>query len=221
MWSTLTGIVMTIFGISTIDNFGFTPFIDEIKSITYNIVNYFQILHFYHYLRELYGFNTPGINPEDNYEPIKNVDNKEIIKKTKKEIETQKSDSLRDRYNNSSIADWLNPKANENYRYPPDATIVHPEKDVTESWYNWKYILISAGVITIGCLGYVYFDEIKNSGVAFMDWIFSRRPGGGDDSTINNSNNSIIPTNDFRNIKKEDVHDNTIIELVNDSRKKA
>jgi hypothetical protein len=97
---------MTIFGISTIDNFGFTPFMDEIKSITYNIVNYLSNTSFYNYLRELYGFNTPRIDPNDNYESIKNVDNKEIIKtKINEKIETQKSDSLRDRYNKSSIAD--------------------------------------------------------------------------------------------------------------------
>jgi hypothetical protein len=97
---------MTIFGISTIDSFGITPFIDEIKSITYNIVNYFSNTSFYNYLRELYGIKTPGINPENNYEPVKNVDNKEIIKtKIIEKIEDQKPDSLRDRYNKSSIAD--------------------------------------------------------------------------------------------------------------------
>ena len=216
MWSTLTGIVMTIFGISTIDSFGITPFIDEIKSITYNIVNYFSNTSFYNYLRELYGIKTPGINPENNYEPVKNVDNKEIIKtKIIEKIEDQKPDSLRDRYNKSSIADWLKPKVDENYRYPPDATIIHSEKELTESWYNWKYILIAGIVITTGCLGYVYFDEIKEGGAAFIEWIFSRRPGGGSNPGNNNSNDPIIPTNNSGNINPKDSPDSLDIELVN------
>jgi hypothetical protein len=98
---------MTIFGISTIDNFGFnfmTHFIDEIKSITYNIASYFSNTSFYNYLRELYGYKTPEINPND-YESIKNVD-KEVIKpKTIEKIEDPKSDSLRDRYNRSRLAE--------------------------------------------------------------------------------------------------------------------
>lgn len=52
-----------------------------------------------------------------------------------------------------------------------------------------------------------------------MDWIFSRRPGGGDGPTFNNSNNSIIPTNNSGVVKPKDVPDNEIIELVNKSRK--
>jgi hypothetical protein len=106
---------MTIFGISTIDSFGFSSFIDEIKTITYNIVNYFSNTSFYNYLRELYGFNTPGTNPNNNNESLKNVsdvDNpnlkggKEVIKtKTIEKIENQKSESLRDKYNKSSIAE--------------------------------------------------------------------------------------------------------------------
>ena len=247
MWSILTGIVMTIFGISTIDSFGFSSFIDEIKTITYNIVNYFSNTSFYNYLRELYGFNTPGTNPNNNNESLKNVsdvDNpnlkggKEVIKtKTIEKIENQKSESLRDKYNKSSIAEWLKPKADEVYKSDPN--ILHPQRDAyeaiknSESWYNWKYILIGAGIITISCLSYVYFDEIREVGTAFMDWIFSWRSRGGGaptsgatNSETNNHNNSSTSntmntgTIDPTNLPLPNSPNTPDIELIDETRKR-
>jgi len=62
LWVILNTIVMSIFGISLLDNFGFefvSNFIIEMKIIIGNIVNYLTNTHFYNYLTELF-YNKPS-----------------------------------------------------------------------------------------------------------------------------------------------------------------
>jgi hypothetical protein len=63
----LNTLVMTIFGISLLDNFGFEfmqNFLIEIRIITANIIDYFSKTHFYVYLSEI--FKAPSKDIEVN-----------------------------------------------------------------------------------------------------------------------------------------------------------
>jgi hypothetical protein len=99
---------MSIFGISVIDNFGFnyvTHFIEEFKSVTYNILSYLSDTSFYKYLRELYIPKNEGINPNaDKYEPLKRTYEHDILNTKIKPVipdSVQTEQNIRKTYNES------------------------------------------------------------------------------------------------------------------------
>lgn len=178
LWFIINSIIMTIFGISLIDNFGFSfisNLFNELRFITGNIVDYLSKTNFYVYLNKLFS------NKE---EP-----SSESTNKSRSVIESNKTETIRSKENstesegNSRISEWLKPQK-EAY------------EEIKENNNNYKYFLIITGIIVLSSLSWYYSDEIKSGFAAIITWILSFRPGGTDDpGTDYNNNSTPTPTN--------------------------
>ena len=151
LWVILNTIVMSIFGISFLDNFGFefiSNFFKEIQTVTYSIVNYLSETHFYSFIASLFSKkeevdNTTRISLREGVQPMSS------------EYTTNES-KIRESKRNSKISEWLK-----------------PEEEIHEEKSNKKYYII-AGMLVISLLAWYYFDDIKPIGET-SDLEFARR----------------------------------------------
>lgn len=157
----LNTIIVTIFGISLIDNFGFdfiNNFIIEIKNITWNIVDYLTNTKFYKYLSD--SFSKDEIPSSENKSMIK--ENSWQTTKTQERT----SENIGQNNRNSKISEWLKPD-------------VEPDNEQQESEVtNYRKYLIIMGLLTGSVLVYIYFDDIKTNSVSLWEWFNSFRSGG-------------------------------------------
>jgi hypothetical protein len=166
-WKVINGIILGIFGISLIDNFGWEVFSDcwrEIKLLTWKTTDYLTSTRFYNWLEE---FWKPSIARE--------IPSSRSMEQIKSEIESETSrndkSSWQNNRNNSKISDWLKPE---------------PEPQTDPEISYGKYIII-AGVLFIGgCLAYYYSDEIIANANSLWESIknFRRDNDPGDDGNI-------------------------------------
>lgn len=183
-WFMLNSIVMAIFGMSLMDNFGLdflNNFFMELKIVLGNTVDYLTNSRFYSYLNKLFTNEVPTSE--------KTIDNKRTM------IEENKTNTTRNEYpngqnqRNSKISDWLKPEEKI-------------EADVIEETSYKKYY-ITAGVIVVASLSWYYFPEIKDGIISAWEWFSSnaRGPGGaaggetGDQHNSEHDNTMIIPKN--------------------------
>jgi len=169
IWFILNSIIITIFSIFSIENFGIeflTNFITEIRIITSSIVEYLSNTDFYNYLNKLFNKNNvieevPSSEKTDKSRPLITEISSETIRN---------ESSIRQNSGNSKISEWLKPE--------PEV-IENKEINTTENKTNYiKYIIIGSTIIIISSLGWIYLDEIKTAGNTFMEWLFSSGSGG-------------------------------------------
>nr|UEP17202.1 hypothetical protein [Russula sp.] len=177
LWKIINTIVMSIFGISLLDNFGFEfikNFLIELKVITGNITNYLTNTNFYLFLEKLFSQKEEVTNSRGSEKSSgmdwKNSTNKE---ETSESIERSKG--------NSRISDWLKPEEK-------------PEPVIEDNKTNYiKYFIIGGTIIIVTSLGWVYWDEVKSTTQSILEWYFSSRSGG-DNNPGNNTDGSSTPT---------------------------
>jgi len=170
MWRIINSIIVTIFGLSLIDNFGFeflSNFFKEIKFIVGNIIEYFTNTSFYQYLNKLFSNDIIHENNPSN--------EKSIFRESSWDATKEKSGISEDNKQinrNSKINEWLNSKEENK-----------PEK---EDGSNYTKYLIIVGLAISSCLIWVYFDELKTGCNSLIEWIQSFRGNndpGAPDST--------------------------------------
>lgn len=184
IWLIINTIIMGIFGLSLFDNSlitFFSNFINEIKFISYNVVDYLTNTNFYNYLSKFFKSNEileikEVIKTKEVIKEIK-VPNDKIKPFSPEYYKTHKTDDPVI----SKLSEWLKPKTEE---------AMVPDNYETN---YYKYILITTGVIITASLAWYYSDEIKTGFVSTLEWILSFRPGTGDGSG-NDSNSSTTPT---------------------------
>jgi hypothetical protein len=198
LWRVLTSIVMFIFGLNLIDNFGFdffSNFIKELKYITHNIIYYITQTQFYQYITELFKGPSKDIPIENNEEdtPIPSREQKGISRKNTADEqgikESQKG--IRESQRDSKISEWLKPTEPE---------IISEENEYYDSW---KVYLITGTIIVAGCIIWVYSDEIKSSLTTFYEWVTSFRPGAGDSPGSGDQNTREHPRTDIQKRLKD------------------
>jgi hypothetical protein len=167
IWRILNTIIVSIFGLSLLDNFGIefiTHFFKEIKIISWNIINYLSSSHFYQFLNKLFSLNDdPSSKTNGKIESMIRESNEQTTRN-----ETKTSESIGQNNRNTTISEWLKPEVKK----------VTPE--IIEDCNNKYYYII--GLIVLSTLTWYYFDEIKTSGSSILDWIRSFRGGDGPDS---------------------------------------
>ncbi len=181
LWFILNTIVMSIFCISLLDNFGlefFSNFFNEMRIISANIVDYLSNTSFYTYLWKLFSKEEDLPSSEKT-----GKSGSYVIGTIRKETETN-GDEIREGYRNSKISEWLKPEVEE-------PKIDNQEVKEVNSSYKKYYII--AGVVVLSCLVWNYSDEIKSSITSTLEWILSFRPGA-QDTGGSDSNNSTTPT---------------------------
>lgn len=132
LWNILNTIVMGIFGISLIDNFGFyfiTNFIEEIKVIAYSITNYLSNTHFYSFIASLFSKKE-----EVTKESKISLRDEPLIEENRRQ--TKRNGEKVER--NSKISEWLK----------PETPIIEEESN------NKKYLIIAALLILAGLSWY-------------------------------------------------------------------
>ena len=181
LWTMLNTLVMSIFGISLLDNFGFEfiqNFLIEIRIITANIIDYFSKTHFYVYLSEIFKGSTKDSNKtaEVPSREQKNIPRKNTTDESwTKESQKGSKESNRD----YKVSEWLKPVKDN----------IPNEKIEEDTFYDsWKVYLITGTIIVAGCFIWVYSDEIKSSWTTFYEWLMSFRTGPGDNSGSANQN---------------------------------
>jgi hypothetical protein len=171
LWLTLNTIVMTIFGISLMDNFGFEfikNFLYEIKFISWNIIDYFSNTQFYQFLSNLFS------EKEKEAPSSKTTHENSSISGITKDTGTNTKDTgqiSQDNRRNDKIAEWLKPDIKEEIK-----------EEITEEAFNYNKYLAIAGLLIASCLVWVYFDEIKTGGDSFVEWVKSFWPGNNPDN---------------------------------------
>jgi len=166
IWFTLNTIVMSIFGISILDNFGFEfikNFLNEIKFITINIIDYFSNTQFYHFLNNLFSEKEKEVTT-----PSSGTTDKTPISM---KIERDQTEINQDNRPDSRIVEWLKPDAKEEIK-----------EEIQEEAFNYNKYLAIAGLLIASCLVWVYFDDIKTGSVSFVEWIKSFWPGNDPDN---------------------------------------
>lgn len=158
-------IILTIFGISLIDNFPF-DFTKEIRYILSGIITYFSNTHFYTFIASL--FSTK----EDVTIQKVSLRDRPLIEGFSDETTRNEIKSKR----NSKISEWLKPE---------------PEIKEDES-NNTKYYVMGAMLI-LACLSWYYWDEIRTVTPAITNYFRRPRPGndgiGNDNTGMNNGLN--------------------------------
>ena len=181
IWKILNSIIVTIFGISLIDNFGFeviNNLLIEFKIIINNTVDYLTNTHFYMFLSKLFSNPSSEIESKSN----KTGSMMEEISRKTTNGERKTSESIRQSDRNSKISEWLKPESKIE-------EIKDQDENVTS---NTKYYIIA--IMIIGCLSWYYFDDIKNTGFNFIEWIKSF--SGNDDPGNNQINEINLPPED-------------------------
>jgi hypothetical protein len=178
-------IILSIFGISMIDNFEIsfiTNFFKEIKMITYSIVSYFSGTHFYSFISSL--FSTK----EDISNQGKISIREKPIYSEHSKIESKISESK----GSSKISEWLKPEK---------------EEIKEEESSNTKYYII-AGIIIFACLAWYYSDEIRPGTESLFEWFRSFRPTSGDSPTNITADNRVNNTMNLKSRIK-----NSLVEM--------
>jgi hypothetical protein len=171
-------IILSIFGISFIDNFGLdflTNFTKEIRTITSSIVAYLTGTQFYSFVSSL--FSTKEISPKQDQISI----GKGSMSPESSRYEPKISQNKRD----SKISEWLKPEP------------VEIKEEIYEESSNKKYYIIAAMLI-LSCLSWYYFDDIKPVGASLIERIRSFRPRPGDDPSNTGNNLPGNPTKDLK-----------------------
>jgi hypothetical protein len=172
IWNILNAIIISIFGISLLDNFGMefiSNLFKEIKIILGNTVNYLTNTNFYIFLNKL--FSNPSSEIESKSNSRESMI-KEISHETTRN-ESKTSESIRPNNRNSKISEWLKPESKID------------DNEVIEESNNSKYYYI-IGILVISALAWFYLDEIKTGGSSILEWIKSLR---GDNDPGNNNRN--------------------------------
>lgn len=193
LWMSFNSIVMAIFGISLLDNFGFkfiSNFLVETKYILWNIVDYFSSTQFYNYLTELFSANDPSSDSENK--------NRSMIETSRWEAERNKN-NIGESKGNSKISEWLNPDSEFN----KDSEI--KDSEIKEESLNYKKYLIITGLIIGSCFIWVYFDEIKSSSGSLWDWMRSFRAGAPDEGSTDTDSNRTISTTNVRQTSESNL----------------
>lgn len=183
LWIMLNTIVMTIFGLSIIDNFGFefiSNILLEFKFITSNIVDYLTNTKFYSYLRNL--FSKKEIISSENKFPSSgsNVETNSIET-------TRNEKTVTENQGNSRISDWL-----KNDRNQEEISEDIPTSNIK------KYIICGTVIIVVSCLSWYYWAELKKGGDSLVEWIWSNWPkssnNGESDTDSSTTPTKINPT---------------------------
>ncbi len=199
IWTVLNTIVLSIFGLSLLEN-SLMEFIQgiftETRFITVNILDYFVNTNLFQYLSKLF-YNKDEIKVDevthiqDSVKTDKTINNLHRRTSSKhewtpsdKRYYSQKDDSLRKSYK-SKLADWIN--------WTNDTNEVQTEIQ-PESNSNYKKYLIIGGIVISGILVWYYADEAKTAGAGLIDWMNSFRTGerDGNSNSSNSSNKSSI-----------------------------
>lgn len=180
IWTVINTIVMSIFSLSLIDNFGFDfikNFLFEFKSVFTNAIDYLSNTRFYEYLNNLFSNKDKFISNKDKI-ISKNEENISNKKEKSHNIPTNKggvwtpSDSTEHR-----VHEWLKRREEK----------IHDESNEESTYSNYKTYLIIFGLVITSCFLWVYFDEIKDTGSNFKEWIQSFW-GNGDPANNNDPN---------------------------------
>lgn len=178
LWSILNTTVMALFGLSLIENFGIEyvqHLFNEIRFITWNIVDYLSNTHFYQYLNKLFSLNDDDDPSSEVYKDTGKIES--MIRESNEQTtrnETKTSENIRpsDRY--SKISEWLKPDIENN------------EEIQEVNGYNKYYII--AGITTLiilSSLAWTHSDDIRT----FIDWLMTFRPGTSNDGASDNDSN--------------------------------
>lgn len=157
IWTILNTIIVTIFGISLLDNFGIEYlqfFLREIRFVTGNIIEYLTNTHFYKYLTELFSTRNEPSSKETNK-------NGSMMESNIRET-TRNEENIRENYRRSKISEII--KGEE------------IQDEVESESSNNKYYIIVGMLIASGLVWY-YSDELKTGGASLIDWIKSFFPG--------------------------------------------
>lgn len=194
LWRILNSIVMSIFGLSLIDNFGFdfiNNFLSEFKIIIHNTIDYLSDTKFYNYLNKFF-FNNK--TESDN--------SSRSIQKTMSEQYSSNESKIGENKGNSKISEWLK----------PDEDI---KEDIKKNETSYKKYFIIAGVIISASLIWHYSDEIITGAIDLYNRFRGDASGGeGGDASITKRDNQ---TNISTSINTEH---NTPIELVDKGKNK-
>lgn len=205
LWTMLNTLVMTIFGISLLDNFGFEfiqNFLIEIRIITANIIDYISKTHFYVYLSEI--FKGYSKNIEKTVE-LPSRESTNIPRKNSTDESWTKESQIRNKESNkdSKILEWLKPEQSE----------VTNQVGEDGNYDSWKVYLITGSIIIAGCFIWIYSDEIKASWTTFYEWVVSFRSGPGDNSGNNNQNFGEHDRTNIQKRLKDELEEKIDIEL--------
>lgn len=159
-------IILSIFSISVIDNFGLDFFRNlflKLRIILGGIITYLSNTQFYGLIASIFKTKEDVTKPKISIgaDPVS--------------WESSRNESeIRQAKRNSKISDWLNPE---------------PEV-IEESNNTKKYIIIAGMVIIIGCLSWYYWDEVSSVGPFIRDYFRGTRPGNDGDGAGNNGLNT-------------------------------
>jgi hypothetical protein len=149
-------IILSIFGISLIDNFSF-DFTREIRSILSGITTYFSNTHFYSFIASIFSAKETATNQKIS------LRDRPLIEGFSDETTRNEIKSKR----NSKISEWLN-----------------PEPEVKEEESNRKYYIIAA-LLILACLSWYYWDEIRTVTPTITNYFRRPRPGNDGTGTNN------------------------------------
>ena len=199
----LNTIVMSIFGISLLDNLGFeflTHFFKEMKIITWNVVDYLTNTHFYQYLSKLLSSEEETSNKSTNK-------NGSIISRNSEET-IRSEENIRKSETNSKISDWLK----------PSQEVI--EESNSDTNYK-KYYIIAFSLILISSLSWYYSDEIRTGATSLIDWINSFRPGPGNGGGGVTDNNTTPTSTNFQGRQLDSQPPSPAIELIDKGKSKV
>lgn len=203
LWLMLNTIVMSIFGISLLDNLGFeflTHFFKEMKIITWNVVDYLTNTHFYQYLSKLLSSEEETSNKSTNK-------NGSIISRNSEET-IRSEENIRKSETNSKISDWLK----------PSQEVI--EESNSDTNYK-KYYIIAFSLILISSLSWYYSDEIRTGATSLIDWINSFRPGPGNGGGGVTDNNTTPTSTNFQGRQLDSQPPSPAIELIDKGKSKV
>ena len=153
IWTVLNTIIVTIFGISLLDNFGIEfleLFLREIRIVIGNIIDYLTNTHFYKYLTKLFSREDEASSKETNKNGSMMESN---IGKT-----SRNEENIRENYRRSKISEIIRGEEIQN-------------EDESKSNNN-KYYIIAGMLIASGLVWY-YSNELKTGGTSLFEWIKS------------------------------------------------
>jgi hypothetical protein len=190
LWAIINTIIVSIFGISLIDNFSIIGFITnlftEITDVIGKGVEYLSNTTFYNYLANLFGSNK--------VETSTNTDMKRPVIFTNKQTENLSKESNED----ERVSEWLNRKINDHKKEDSPVLRDEPKQDYKMFSSDWFYYVRIGIYITLSVyLTYHYWDDITPYATSAWNWIksrFNRDDGnnGPDNPNINERYNKLV-----------------------------